>query len=190
MANTHRQAPPSECGTCTKIHSVLIQHRSQALGQPLIGAAIAAATGVSRQVTLLHIGHMVECGWIAKDRRTPIIQTTIDRLPVRGGTPITWATGAALSCRTCGRVLLFLATHANPGEWFARMTASEIASALGMTERAVRTHTAALTGRRPHSCHPLEAALLHGQRVPGTAGHGGLQWTFLADGKARPAPPS
>jgi biotin operon repressor len=181
----HAQTPPAECGTCTKIHAVLLAHQRKALGQPLTGAAIAAAAGVSRQATLTHIAHMIECGWIAADRRTAIKQGTAAPLPARTGTPLQWATDAALSCRTCGRLLLVLATAAAPGEWFTRMSELEIASALGIGERAVRKHIAALTGRRAHATHPMEAAFLHGQRIPGTAGRGGLQWMFL-DGKARP----
>ncbi|MFD3941087.1 hypothetical protein ACFWSP_40145 [Streptomyces sp. NPDC058618] len=184
LSTTHRQVSPRECGTCTKIHSVLIQHQRRALGQPLTGAGIAAAAGISRQKSLIHVAHMVEWAWVAADRRTPIVQAAAAPLPVRTGAPITWATDAALSCRTCGRVLLLLASHAAPGDWFTQMSESDMAAALGIAERTLRDHLAALTGTRPHARHTLEAPMLRGERIAETGGRGGLKWVFL-DGKAR-----
>ncbi|MEV5887685.1 hypothetical protein AB0L74_34505 [Streptomyces sp. NPDC052020] len=182
-STTHAARPPASCGTCTKIHTVLLQRR--ALGQPVTGAAIAAAAGVSRQVALIHIRYLVECGWVAADRRTAIPQTApAPPPPARSGTPLTWATDAALSCRTCGRILLILATAAG-GEWSVVMPEHDLADALGVTGRTVRTHLAALTGRRPHAHHTQAGPLLRGELVPETGGRGGRRFTFL-DGQVRP----
>lgn len=183
-STTHASTPPASCGTCTKIHTVLAQRR--ALGQPVTGAALAAASGVSRRAVLTHISYLIECGWVAADRRTPIPQPgDAPPAPARPDTPLVWATDAALSCKTCGRILLVLATAAGPDQWSVVMPEHELAAALGVTDRTVRTHLAALTGRRPHAHHPQSGPLLRGELVPDTGGRGGLRYVFL-DGQVRP----
>ncbi|MEU5446143.1 MULTISPECIES: hypothetical protein [Streptomyces] len=181
---THTAQPPASCGTCTKIHSVLSQRK--ALGQPVTGAALSAAAGVSRRAVLTHISYLVECGWVAADRRTAIPQPgDTPPPPARPDTPLVWATDAALSCRTCGRILLVLATAAGPDQWSVVMPEHELAAALDLTGRTVRTHLAALTGRRPHAHHPQPGPLLRSELVPETGGRGGLRFTFL-DGQVQP----
>ncbi|MGW7126668.1 hypothetical protein, partial [Streptomyces sp. NPDC054901] len=128
---------------------------------------------------------LVACGWVEADRRTPIIQTPAEPLPVRQGTAMTWASevAPALSCKACGRIVIMLASLARPGEWFTRMSASEIGTGMGLHERTVREHLAALTGERPHARHHQAHPLLHGERVAGTAGRGGLRWQFLGESR-------
>lgn len=182
-STTHANTPPASCGTCTKIHTLLLQQKAPV--QPVTGAALAAASGVSRRAVLTHIGYLVECGWVAADRRTAIPQPgATPPPPARPDTPLVWATDASLSCKTCGRILLVLATAAGPDQWSLVMPEHELAAALGVTGRTVRTHLAALTGRRPHTAHPQSGPLLRGELVPETGGRGGLRWTFL-DGKVK-----
>ncbi|MFJ4343634.1 hypothetical protein [Streptomyces sp. NPDC088915] len=184
MATTHTAAPPSECGSCVKIHRVLVQHHRKGLGQPLTGAALAAAAGISRRATLLHVAHLVECVWVAADRRTPITGAADAPAPAPAApagptSPLGWATTAGLSCRTCGRLLVILATAAS-GQWSVQTTESDLAAALDLTGRTVRTHLGALTGRRPHTApHQITGPLLRTELVPGTAGRGGMKFVFL-----------
>ncbi|MCX4784653.1 hypothetical protein [Streptomyces sp. NBC_01264] len=182
----HKQAPVNECGSCVKIDSVLRQHQRRALGQPLTGAAIAAAAGISRQKTLVHVRYLIECGWLEVDGRTPVEPcpaTPTTAAASHRSSPLEWATDLPLSCRTCGRIMVVLASQAG-GEWHVQLREVEIAAAIGISERVTREHIAALSGRRPHARHALEAPLLRGERIPETGGRGGLQWVFL-DGKKR-----
>lgn len=179
-STTHRQTPPSGCGSCVKIRSILVQHARRALGQPLTGAAIAAAAGIARQTALFHIAHQIECGWLEADGRTPVKLPKAARSKAKAAfpPPLEWVADLALSCRTCGRLMVVLATNAK-GAWTTQMSESEIARALGVTPQTVRTHIAALTGHRPHVRHPLPGKLLRGEMIPDTGGRGGLLWVFL-----------
>ncbi|MFJ6701127.1 hypothetical protein ACIQM4_34440 [Streptomyces sp. NPDC091272] len=183
----HTQRPPNECGSCQKIHSILRQHKLRALGQPPTGAAIATGAGISRRKALVHVAYMVECGWLEADGRTPVIPvpaTPATAVASEQRSVLRWAADLALSCRTCGRLMVVLASQAG-GAWSVQMGQSDIASALGISERRTRDHLAALTGRRPHARHPQSGPLLRGERLPETGGRGGLLWVFL-DGVARP----
>ncbi|MGW2587775.1 hypothetical protein ACWCYZ_42065 [Streptomyces virginiae] len=182
----HKQAPPTTCGSCVRIDAILRQHARRALGQPLTGAAIATAAGISRQKTLVHVRYLIECGWVEADGRTPVVPrpaTPSTAAAAKRRSPLQWAAGLPLSCRTCGRIVIVLATQAGD-DWHAQLTTKELADALGITERPVREHLAALTGRRPHARHHQEAPFLRGERLAETGGRGGLRWVFL-DGKRR-----
>ncbi|MFJ3630481.1 hypothetical protein ACIPQ3_30755 [Streptomyces albidoflavus] len=198
MPQTHSNRPPGECGTCAKIHRVLVHHHRTALGQPLTGSAIAAAAGVARRTSLAHIAHMVASGWVDSDGRTPLVGLPSPAPPEGPATgpeapsgdprsPLEWARSAAVSCRTCGRLLVTLATLSG-SDWHVRVTEEEVADALRVTGRTARTHLAALTGRRPHTTHPQSAPLLRAELVPGSAGRGGLKFVFLSGETAEVAP--
>lgn len=181
----HKQSPPSECSTCIKIHAILSEHHRKALGQPLTGAAIAAAAGISRQKVLVHVAHQISCGWLEADGRTPIKFWPVTTAASSEQNPsLKWATGLDLSCRTCGRLMVALAAQAGKGEWSVQQEERELASALSIAGRTLRDHVAALTGSRPHARHAQSGPLLRGERLPETFGHGGLLWVFL-DGEVR-----
>ncbi|MFE6744157.1 hypothetical protein [Streptomyces sp. NPDC057686] len=173
----HRPIPHAECGTCAKILSVLVQHHRKGLGQPLTGAAIAAAAGLQRRATLVHIAHLVECQALGSDGRTPLL---LD--PPSGPepilTPLDWAARLALSCRACGRLLAILASIAGP-DWSAQATVAELAQGIGLTDRPTRAHLDALTGKRPHGRHVLPGPLLRSEVIPGTRKNGGLRYVLL-----------
>ncbi|MFF4450910.1 hypothetical protein [Streptomyces sp. NPDC001502] len=182
----HKQAPPTACGSCVRIDAVLRQHARRALGQPITGAAIAAAAGISRQKALVHVRYLIECGWVEADGRTPVVPcpaTPTTAAAAQRRSPLEWAAGLPLSCRTCGRIVIVLASQAGD-DWHVQLAEQEIAAALGIAERTVRDHVAALTGRRLHARHAQEAPFLRGERVAETGGRGGLRWVFL-DGKRR-----
>ncbi|MER5890749.1 hypothetical protein ABT160_43600 [Streptomyces sp. NPDC001941] len=154
---------------------------------PLTGAALAATVGIARQNVLVHVRHMVECGWLEADGRTPIepLPAAPDVVQAaRRATPLRWASDLSLTCRTCGRLMLILATQARD-EWSVQRTMEELATALGRSERITREHVAALTGRRPHAAHPMLGPLLRTERVPESQGRGGLRFVFLG-GLTRP----
>ncbi|WP_371594748.1 hypothetical protein [Streptomyces virginiae] len=183
----HKQSPPNECGTCVKIDSILRQHHRKALGQPLTGAALAAAAGIARRNVLVHVAYLVSCGWLEANGRTPVVPrpaTATTAAASKQRPALKWATDLSLSCRTCGRLMVALASQAGEGEWFVQLTEAELAAALSIAVRTVRDHVAALTGRRPHANHAQEAPLLRGERLPESKGYGGLRWVFL-DGKKR-----
>ncbi|MFG2299177.1 hypothetical protein [Streptomyces sp. NPDC048603] len=174
----HRAVSPAECGTCAKVLSVL----GRADAAPPTGAALAAAVGLRRRATLVHVAHLVQSGLLEADGRTPTAPPA--PAPVQAGeavvaTPHDWATTASVTCRQCGRLLLILATLAGR-EWSVQVTVDELARALGITDRPTREHLAALTGRRPHRAHTQAGPLLRTERIPGTAGAGGLLVTFLS----------
>ncbi|MEV0097360.1 hypothetical protein [Streptomyces sp. NPDC050738] len=147
---------------------------------------MAAAAGISRRKALLHVAYMVECGWLKEDGRTPIEPlpgTPAATEAAQQQTALRWATNLSLSCRTCGRLMVVLATQAG-GAWHVQVSEPDLSTALGIAERTTRDHIAALTTRRPHARHPQAGPLLRGERLPDSGGRGGLRWVFL-DGKTR-----
>ncbi|MEV4928062.1 hypothetical protein [Streptomyces roseoverticillatus] len=183
--STHSNTPPDLCASCRAAYGLLDRHHREQPDQPLTGAAIAEALGLSRRTALVHVGYLAESGLLGPDRRTPTgagLRTAEPRpaLP----SPVEWAATLSLTCRTCGRLMLVLTTAAGR-EWVTQMSESDLASALGVTGRTVREHMAALTGHRPHARHHLDAPLLRTERIPGTGGRGGLRITLLT-GVIRP----
>ncbi|MER6257813.1 hypothetical protein ABT224_41500 [Streptomyces sp. NPDC001584] len=173
----HRSIPHTECGTCAKILSILLGQQRKELGQPLTGAAIAAAAGLQRRATLVHVAHLVECEALEPDGRTPRLVDTPD-VPGAIQTPLDWAANLALSCRACGRLLAILAAMAGP-DWSARATVADLAQGIGLSDRPTRTHLDALTGVRPHARHMLPGPLLRSEVIPGTRKAGGLRYVLL-----------
>lgn len=142
----HTPVPPDDCASCVELFSQLTAHAAAGGGR-LTAAKLSDRTNLGERALRVHLAHLETHSRIESDRRTPVPGATVgaatDTPTQQIVTPLDWVMTVSCRDKTCRRMLIVLATHADAA-WSGQLGCEQLAQALGCSLRTAKTHRAHL----------------------------------------------